>query len=107
TTRAERIDGGQCRPDAPVVHDLSITDRDVEVLAQQHAFPGDVDVVDPDLAHALQPRRPLTAERRCAARGRRRDTSTPTHCRTRPAPSPCGPPGAWCWGRRRWRSGCP
>ena len=106
------LDRRQGGGDARVVGDAAAVERDVEVHPQEDALAGALDLVDALLRHELSARVGRggvrawsTAVRRhaegysdapCSGSGRARGRSTPTRCRTRPAPSRA------C--RRRWPS---
>ncbi len=52
---AQRLDGGERLANAAVVDDRTVTHRHVEILAQEHPFAMDVDVVHGRLVHATSP----------------------------------------------------
>ena len=98
---ADRADTG---PDAAVVGDdagavRAVGQRHVQVRADQHPAPGDVQVVG-----APHARRPTGSSRR-ARPGRPAGSSSPTRCRTTPGPSPG--PRRPRWSRRRRRCTTP
>ena len=85
----QQLDRRQRGPDARVVRDAPVLERDVEVDAREHRLAGpDLEVADGALSQICggRLRQPATPPAR-AAPGRRRGSSSPTRCRTRRSPS--------------------
>ena len=79
----DRRQGG---PDARVVGDLAVLERDVEVDADEDTLAGRVEVANGELVHGAGPIRPgrrRAGGPRRSRSGRRRGSCSPTRCRTR------------------------